>query len=392
MVEAAVNLDQLRGRTLAFTGRMFAMTQTEAAAAVAEAGGRVVAYPSRQTDVLVVGDHGLPLASDGRVSRSLERARELQGAGHKLEVWREQEFLSRLTVGAEQAQVDQHYTMAQLVRLLGVSRDRLRRWMRAGLLQPAKTVHRLAYFDFREVASAKALWDLIQAGVPVDRVRASLSALESWLPGARGAMVNLTRLGDERNVLIRIDEELVADATGQLYFPFPDLFGSGETESASLKRPAPRSGDEWFERGLDCEELGRLEEAEESYRQALALLRPTPELCFNLGNVLYALRRKEQAIERFLQAIELDPEFIEAWNNLGNTRADLGDTEKAIEAYQRALSIEAGYADAHFNLAECLSQSGRKSEAAHHWRAYLRLDPRSTWAAKARERLREDEV
>ena len=74
------------------------------------------------------------------------------------------------------------YTIGQLSRILGVKRDLIRHWLRVGLISPAEIVHRLAFFDFGQVQSAKTLCDLAKRGVSTDEIRASLEQLRRWLP------------------------------------------------------------------------------------------------------------------------------------------------------------------------------------------------------------------
>ncbi|MCZ6795263.1 MAG: tetratricopeptide repeat protein [Planctomycetota bacterium] len=376
----------LLGKKVAFTGHLASMTQIEAEDLVRAHGGHAVRFPGRRTDYLVVGQDGWPLRDDGRVSRKLERARTLQEAGCAISIVEEREFLDRLGLGEQGEQIHKLYTTAQLTRILGIPRDRIRHWVRWGLLRPARTVHRLAYFDFRQVTSARALWELMRAGIPPERIRRSLRQLKSWMPRVDDPLAELQLLDHHRQILVRLDDGQVAGPDGQLYFPFPQ-FAPG-TAAAPLTLPsATPSAEEWFDRGLHSEEEGRLEEAEESYREALRLEGPWAELCFNLGNVVYHLGHKQKATECYLEAVDLDPNYVEAWNNLGNVVCELGRRDEAIRAYHRALALEPRYADAHYNLAETLCQVGRTDEARRHWAAYLEQDSRGSWADHARERL-----
>jgi tetratricopeptide (TPR) repeat protein len=52
-----------------------------------------------------------------------------------------------------------------------------------------------------------------------------------------------------------------------------------------------------------------------------------------------------------------------------------------------ALRLDANYADAHYNVALLYQSSGQLMRAVRHWKAYLKLDPSSTWAAIARQEL-----
>ena len=69
--------------------------------------------------------------------------------------------------------------------------------------------------------------------------------------------------------------------------------------------------------GNTLQELGRLDEAEDSYRQATALKPEYVEALDNLGTTLKELGRLEEAVARYSQAIALNPDFSEAYYNLG---------------------------------------------------------------------------
>ena len=67
------------------------------------------------------------------------------------------------------------YTTAQLARILDLTPARIRSWTRQGLIRPVKVVKRLCFFDFGQVASAKSLSRLTQAGVRPNRIRTSIA-------------------------------------------------------------------------------------------------------------------------------------------------------------------------------------------------------------------------
>ena len=63
--------------------------------------------------------------------------------------------------------------------------------------------------------------------------------------------------------------------------------------------------------------LGRLDEAEASYRKAIALKPDYAEAHNNLGNTLQEQGRLDEAETSLRQAITLKPDYAEAHNNLG---------------------------------------------------------------------------
>jgi tetratricopeptide (TPR) repeat protein len=369
----------LAGRVFAITGRMASMSRREAEELVRNRGGEAQDAVTRATDVLVLGAEGLPLTSDGGVSRKLRRAQQLRARGSSIEILTEDAFLARLGLTDEAPPL---YTTTQLGRILGLTGREVRRWVRLGLVAPARTRHRLDLFDFRKVAAVKAIAGLVREGVTPSRIRRSLREVGRWLPEGDEPVQHLELLEDGGELLVRLDDGRLADPRGQL------RFGFGEADEPPSEPLRVREAD-WFEEGLRREDAGDVEGAVEAYRTSLREEGEDPETWFNLGNACYALGRREDAAEGFRCAAELDPDYVEAWNNLGNVLAELGDRKPAIDAYERALEIEPAYADAHHNLAEALLAGGRREEARRHWRAYLGIDSRSRWADHVRRRLEE---
>ena len=386
MSRSDVDAQILEGATVVFTGRLACMTHEEAADLVRACGGETARKPSRNCAMLVIGGDASLIERDGRITRNLERARELAKEGSPIRIVTEKEFLRHLGLEDREEGVHRYYTMAQLSRILGVPRDRIRMWMNRGLIRPAREVRRLCYFDFQQVRDAKTLWDLSQAGVSLDRIRASLDRLRRWMPDLDRPIANLDLLERDGKLLVRLGDGELVEPSGQLVF---DLEGGG---SSPAEEPidAPRTLEQWLDLALHQEQAGEFEKAEEAYRAALMVAGPQPVLCFNLANVLYAIGHKERAVERFYQAVEMDQDYVEAWNNLGNVLGDLGAHPEAIEAYDRAIELAPDYPDPHFNVAETHAALGDVGAARQHWLVYLKLDPESPWAERIREALRQN--
>jgi tetratricopeptide (TPR) repeat protein len=380
MSALATDADLLRGKQVAFTGRLASLTRREAAALVHAHGGKLTPTVSRRTSFLIVGQEGWPLRQDGRPTAKLRQAHLLQRRGCAIQVLPEEEFLSRLGLDARSDEIRRLHSTAELTRLLQIPRDRLRAWLEAGLVQAVEINHGIAYFDFRQVAGAKTLCELVRAGVTVTRLRGSLEQLRAWAGDLTQPLAQLALLEKDGDLLVRVGQAL-AEPSGQLRLDFSD--GNQDLAVAFAQRRP--TADEWFELACQHEDAGRLAEAEQAYRRALLEGGPDPVSSFNLGNVLYALGRKAEAAERFHQALELNPEDGECWNNFGTVLAELKRTVEANDAFKRAIQL--GYADAHYSLADLLDQAGETIRATSHWQAYLQRDQQSAWAHYARRRL-----
>jgi tetratricopeptide (TPR) repeat protein len=277
----------------------------------------------------------------------------------------------------------QTFTLDALARTLNVSPERLRSWVRAGLVRPTRAAPNLLQFDFRQVSAAKTLCDLLAAGVTLGRIRRSLSELKQWKPSDL-PLEQLAILERTGVLLVRLDEECLAETNGQYYFDFSDKPQPGESMRIM---PGPRSPEEWFDLGLCQEQQGELAEAAGSYRKSLLEGGPREHVCFALANVLRLMGERQQSVERYLQVVELNPLHSDAWNNLGLCLDELGNSEEAAGAFRRALAADPDNWRAHYNLADVLEQTGQTAEALTHWRQYLRHDHDSEQATYARQRL-----
>lgn len=380
----------LSGLEVALTGRLASMPRDEARARIDEGGGRFVPAPTEETALLVVGQGGPPLGDDGRLTRSLRAARAMQERGHPIRIVSEEEFLARL--GLEERQDDLHrlYTTDQLARILGIRPSLVRYWVRSGLIKPVREVRRLHFFDFQQVAAARALHQLTQDGVSAARIRRSLQQLAGWQPRAEQVLAQLETLEGDGPLLLRTEDGALAEPSGQLRLEFPSTEPRlVETPPVPSLRPvpAPQSAEDWFELGVLAESEGYLDGAEDAYRRALDLGDDRPETWFNLGNTLYSLKRRRESADCYERACELAPDYVESWNNLGNVLGEMGEVDESIRAYRHALMVSEDYLDARYNLAETLANHGRLEEAVEHWHEYLELDGTSAFARMVRERM-----
>lgn len=379
------NPEAFAGERVVLTGRLASMTRTEAVRVLMESGARICSSVSRHTTLLIVGECSWPLSSKGRLSRKLQTARWLQRRGQELRIIAEQEFLERADCCSERDAICRTYSTVDLVRMLGIPRERLWQWVDAGLVQPVEKRRSVPYFDFREVCRARSLVALVQNGIPERQIRRSLVQMRRWIPSASDVLGALARLEPSGgNLVFELSDGRLIEAGGQLVMRFAEE-SEGCLETLSFARK--RTADDLFEQAVSCEEQEEWSAAIALYKRLLALEGPDPEVCFNLGNVLYASGQRDAAIERYQQSVELDPAYAEAWYNLGNVLIDLQRNREAVMALERAVAAAPGYADARSTLADLLDEVGETDAAQFQWEAYLELDDTGDWAEHARRRL-----
>lgn len=101
-----------------------------------------------------------------------------------------------------------------------------------------------------------------------------------------------------------------------------------------------------------------------------------PQFHNALGSALAHNGRLAEAAEQFRLALASDPGYAEASSNLGNTLALLGDSAAALAHARRAVEANPDDAAARGALGLALAMSGRVDEALTHFRKAVALNPR----------------
>lgn len=109
-------------------------------------------------------------------------------------------------------------------------------------------------------------------------------------------------------------------------------------------------------------QTGRLEDAREQLRQAIALECGHAEWHFNLGIVHSRLGELAEAVEAHTCAVVLDPKRYFFWTNLGAAQDACGDAVNAEESFNRAILIEPSCPDAYFLMSALLLKEKRFAE------------------------------
>lgn len=389
--ESAAAQNSLAGERVVFTGILASMTHREAAEWVARRGGLATEHVGRQTTLLVIGEEGWPLEADGRPSVKLQHAQRYLAEGQPLRIASESEWLSFIGLDDRLATRAQIYTPASISQLLKVSVQTVRRWERLGLIQPVRRVHRLPYFDLRQVASAQRLAELLAAGIPAAQVRDSLQKLTPWVGDSTAALTQLELLEQRKELAYRDRKGRLVSPNGQRLLEFEPVAKPPATDPHEDHSPPDERAQwgrgEWFEEGQRLSAEGQLAPASEALRMSLMLDYDFPEVHFQLADLLYQQGHERAALERYYMAVELDRDYPEAWTQIGCVHAGLNETDQALLAFEIALNVHPDYAEAHFHRAEALWKQGQFTSACQHFAAYLEHDQQGPWAELAQSRL-----
>lgn len=141
-------------------------------------------------------------------------------------------------------------------------------------------------------------------------------------------------------------------------------------------RLEPNAVESWFNMGVAYSEKGDIEGALRCYLRSLFLSPDNAKVRCNLGAVYFQNSQFEHAENCFQKAIEIDPNYARAWDNLGATFSAIGKLDEAVHACQKAVEIKPDYAEAWFKLGTILFQQDKPVEAQHAFEtaASLRKD------------------
>ena len=127
--------------------------------------------------------------------------------------------------------------------------------------------------------------------------------------------------------------------------------------------------------GMMASDVGKHEIAVEYIGRAIRLQPNVAVFHNNLGNAYHALRSIPEAIACYRRALELNPNLFEACNNLGAALKNGGQLDEAVKSCRRALELKPDFAEAHCNLGAVLCDQGHLDEAVACCRRALELKP-----------------
>jgi len=267
-------------------------------------------------------------------------------------------------------------------RILGLTARQLDYWDRLRLVSPQKEQEN-RFYDFRDLIGLRTVKQLVEEGVPANRLRRALAALREKLVQVQAPLTELRILSDGKDVIVERHGARLEPLSGQfvLNFQTRDL---GEKVCVIAERDA----DEWLALALEYEADKKTRaEAMDAYDRALRADPAMVEALLNCGTLHYENGNFEKASEYFVRAISAQPDSAQAHFNLGSVLDEVGDVHAARKHLRQAVRLDPNYPDAQYNLAYVCEKLGAFPEAREHWQAYLKLDPAGPWSNYARQRL-----
>jgi tetratricopeptide (TPR) repeat protein len=272
-----------------------------------------------------------------------------------------------------------HFSTREVAKIAIMPDARIRSCVRADVLAPRRGRGGRLEWSFQDLLLLKTTKGLLDARVPLPRIRRMMASLKRQLP-ADQALSSLTIYADGRRVVAWDGTARWQPDSGQFLFNFDAQAVASKV--GGFERPPPpapeiperpsRTAEEWF--NLGCElDAASPKEARQAYHHAIELDPALADARVNLGRLCHAAGQPEQAEAHYRAALQQAPDDPVAPFNLGVLLEELGRVDEAIQAYRDALTANPAFADAHHNLGLLFDALGRRAQAMTHLRAARKL-------------------
>ena len=270
------------------------------------------------------------------------------------------------------------FNSAQAARIIGLSVDRLRRYVRSGLVTPTRDERGRLHFDFLDLVLLRTTRGLLEQRVPVGRIGRVLRSLRRQIGDK--PLTQLSVFADGKRVVAWDGRARWQPDSGQFLLNFDagqvvrraaQVARIGKTEHATLPR---LTSEQWCDLAMEIEETSPIE-ARSAYHHALDLDPACMVARINLGRLLHGDGNLVGAEAHYREAVRHDPACGLAWYNLGVVLEDRGKGAEALTCYEQAVAADPDLADAHYNLALLYEKQGRRNDAVHHLLIYRKLSP-----------------
>jgi tetratricopeptide (TPR) repeat protein len=269
------------------------------------------------------------------------------------------------------------YATREVAQILGLTASRVRAFVRAGLLQPARGPRGQYRFSFPDLAVLRTARGLLDARISPRRVRRALSRLAREAE-AQGGLSGVRVAAEGGRIVAADGAARWQPESGQTLFDFEGEAPVPEAPAAAALAPPPNAArgpataEDWHALAGELEEASP-EQARAAYEAALAMDPELSDAHVNLGRLLHERGDASGAEAHYRRALAAHPHDATAAFNLGVALEDLGREAEALDAYERALAADPLDADAHFNAAALCERLRRPAAALAHWKSYRKL-------------------
>jgi len=273
------------------------------------------------------------------------------------------------------------YGVREVEKLLRLSRGAIRSLVAAGFVTPERGPRNALRFSFRDLIVLRTAQALSIAQIPHRRILRALRELRARLPEEM-PLSGLSIGAFADHVVVRDGASRWLAETGQYLLAF-----EGDPSQGTLRviEPAPQASDgevSLLSTQGAALERSNAEHALLAYERAIATDASRLDARINFGRLLHELERYDDAEQAYRDALAIArsernlssrTDLALLHFNLGVLLDELERPDEAIGEYEAALRADASLADAHYNLALLHEERGEGRAALRHMASYRRL-------------------
>lgn len=195
-----------------------------------------------------------------------------------------------------------------------------------------------------------------------------------------------SRLRTEMQSSLLMNEEVftrnIENAYSAMFKCWCDKMYSVPSESTGTSTPQKESNHKrhseqisHYNIAIDLHLQGQLDDAKDSYIQAINIQNNFVEAYNNIGTLFQQKQKFTEAESCFLRALDFKPDYSDAHYNLGNCYKLQQKLFRAEKSYRNVIELVPNHVNAHYNLGNILQEQGRPAEAESCLRQALALKP-----------------
>ncbi len=261
----------------------------------------------------------------------------------------------------------QNFSTRMAARILAISPERIRYWVRHKLVKPAAVRGRHYQFTFEDLLMLRLAKELLPNRRRLDAVQRCFERV-GRITDTQRPVTALKLYQEDGRILVRDGVVIFEAETGQMMLDF-GIAPSGETIKQA---DSPVRLRRLLDAARELEESNPTR-ALKLYRDYLehrprdgAVHRRVSALLERLGDVAGAVRHLDAAAL-------IEPDSAELHFDLGVLYRKLQNLDRAAASFARAVECEPDLIEAHLHLAQIYEQQGRQREAMRHLSAAHRL-------------------
>ena len=252
-------------------------------------------------------------------------------------------------------------------RILAVTPERIRYWVKRNLIKPLNSSGRNYRFAFNDLLEMRLAKELLGTRQHIEPVQRCLDRVREFVAPDR-SVTSLKLVNDEGRIVVRDGPVLIEAQTGQLIFDFEGGCRPGKVED----RFGPARVRERFEEARQIAEEDPLR-ALTIYGELLGREPDNFEAHMRLATLLEGEGDLGAALRHLLGAAAICPASAEVHLKLGMLYRRKEEHQNALRSFLRTLECDASNVEAHRNAAEMYEVMGRRRDSQRHLSAIYRL-------------------